>query len=151
MLYKCSVGGTECHPAGLTLTPHRLVGLVVTASSSRAADPGIRFSTAPWEFFSGSSHTSDLKIGTTVVVTVAALKVAVAEVTARVTVVMVVVAMMMFVAVNMKVMVAVVVVATAFLVVLVEVLELQDEDKGPLCAFSSRLCSCSLSFFLLLL
>ena len=36
----------------------RLVGLVVKASASRAEDPGI---------FSGSSHTSDLKIGIPVV------------------------------------------------------------------------------------
>ena len=37
--------------------PDRLVGLVVKASASRAKDPGI---------FPGSSHTSDLKIGTPV-------------------------------------------------------------------------------------
>ena len=42
------------------LPTHRLVGLVVKASASRAEDPGDRI-------FSGSSHTNDLKIGTPVV------------------------------------------------------------------------------------
>ena len=44
---------------------HRLVGLVVTAPASRAADPGFD---SRWRRgdFSGSGHTSDLKIGTPV-------------------------------------------------------------------------------------
>ena len=41
--------------------PDRLVGLVVNASASRAADPG--FESRLRRDFSGSSHTSDLKIG----------------------------------------------------------------------------------------
>ena len=44
---------------------YRLVGLVVKASASRAEDPGFRIPLATG-FFSGSSHTSDLKIGTPV-------------------------------------------------------------------------------------
>ena len=40
----------------------RLVGLVVKASASRAEDPG--FKSRLRRNFSGSSHTSDLKIGT---------------------------------------------------------------------------------------
>ena len=44
--------------------PDRLVGLVVKASTSRAEDPG--FKSACAGIFSGSSHTSDLKIGTSV-------------------------------------------------------------------------------------
>ena len=49
----CPIG-----PASLRLhCVDRLVGLVVKASASRAGGPGI---------FSGSSHTSDLKIGTPV-------------------------------------------------------------------------------------
>ena len=40
----------------------RLVGLVVMASASRAEDPG--FESRLRRDFSGSSHTSDLKIGT---------------------------------------------------------------------------------------
>ena len=43
---------------------HRLLGLVVKASASRAEDPG--FQSRLWRDFSGSSHTSDLKIGTPV-------------------------------------------------------------------------------------
>ena len=43
----------------------RLVGLVVKASASRAEGPGFE-SRLPPGFFSGSSHTSDLKIGTPV-------------------------------------------------------------------------------------
>ena len=45
--------------------PYRLVGLVVKASASRAEDPGFesRFARG---FFSGSSHTSDLKNDTPV-------------------------------------------------------------------------------------
>ena len=41
---------------------HRLVGLVVKASASRAKDPGLESR----QDFSGSSHTSDFKIGTPV-------------------------------------------------------------------------------------
>ena len=43
---------------------HRLVGLLVKASASRAEDPGFEFRLH--RDFSGSSHTSDLKIGTPV-------------------------------------------------------------------------------------
>ena len=43
---------------------NRLVGLVVTASASGAEDPG--FESRLQRDFSGSSHTSDLKIGTSV-------------------------------------------------------------------------------------
>ena len=43
---------------------NRLVGLVVKASASRAEDPG--FKSCSRRDFSGSSHTSDLKIGTPV-------------------------------------------------------------------------------------
>ena len=42
----------------------RLVGLVVKASASRAEGP--RFESAGAGMFSGSSHTSDFKIGTPV-------------------------------------------------------------------------------------
>ena len=42
----------------------RLVGLVVKASASRAEDPGFKFRLR--RYFSRSSHTSDLKIGTPV-------------------------------------------------------------------------------------
>ena len=45
----------------------RLVGLVVKASASRAEDPGFD-SRLRRDFFSGSSHTSDLKIGTPVAI-----------------------------------------------------------------------------------
>ena len=44
---------------------HRLVGVVVKASASRAEDPG--FESRLRRDFSGSSHTSDLKFGTPVV------------------------------------------------------------------------------------
>ena len=44
--------------------PHRLVGLVVKASASRAEDPGFE-SRLRWDF-SGSSHTGDFKIDTPV-------------------------------------------------------------------------------------
>ena len=44
---------------------HRLVGLVVKASASRAEDPEFD-SRLRRGGFSGSSHTSDLKIGTPV-------------------------------------------------------------------------------------
>ena len=43
---------------------NRLIGLVVTASASTAKDPG--FESRLSRDFSGSSHTSDLKIGTPV-------------------------------------------------------------------------------------
>ena len=43
---------------------HRLAGLVVKASASRAEDPG--FESRLRRDFSGSSHTGDLKIGTPV-------------------------------------------------------------------------------------
>ena len=43
---------------------NRLVGLVVKASASRAGGPGLNPTSAG--IFSGSSHTSDLKIGTPV-------------------------------------------------------------------------------------
>ena len=43
---------------------HRLVGLVVKASASEAEDPG--FESRLQRDFSGSSHTTDLKIGTPV-------------------------------------------------------------------------------------
>ena len=42
-----------------------LVGLVVKASASRAEDPGFE-SRMRRDIFSGSSHSRDLKIGTTV-------------------------------------------------------------------------------------
>ena len=45
-------------------SPDRLIDLVVKASSSRAADPG--FDSGLRRGFSGSSHTSDVKIGTPV-------------------------------------------------------------------------------------
>ena len=45
-------------------TVDRLVGLEVTAAASRAEDPG--FESRLSRDFSGSSHTSDLKIGTPV-------------------------------------------------------------------------------------
>ena len=48
------------------LTADCLVGLVIKASALRAADPGFG-SRLCSEYFSGSSHTSDLKIGTPVV------------------------------------------------------------------------------------
>ena len=48
----------------LCLSWHRLVGLVVKASASRVEDPG--FESRLRRDFSGSSHTSDLKIGTPV-------------------------------------------------------------------------------------
>ena len=47
-----------------TIALHRLVGLVVKASTSGAEDPGIEYRLR--RVFSGSSHTSDLKIGTPV-------------------------------------------------------------------------------------
>ena len=48
----------------LPLKKNRLVGLAVKASASRAEDPGFE---SRWRRdFSGSSHTSDLKIGTPV-------------------------------------------------------------------------------------
>ena len=47
--------------ACVTPKSHRLVGLVVKASASGAEDPGFEFRLR--RDFSGSSHTSDLKIG----------------------------------------------------------------------------------------
>ena len=44
---------------------HRLVGLVVKASASRAEDPGLDSRSCRGDIF-GSSHTSDFKIGTPV-------------------------------------------------------------------------------------
>ena len=55
------------HGRGSTVrfsTEHRLAGLVVKASPSRAEDPW--FESRLRREFSGSSHTSDLKIGTPV-------------------------------------------------------------------------------------
>ena len=51
-------------PAIEILTNDRLVGLVVTASASRAEDP--RFESRLRQDFTGWSQTSDLKIGTPV-------------------------------------------------------------------------------------
>ena len=48
-----------------TIPSDYLVGLVVKASASRAEDTGFE-SPLRRDFFSGSSHTSDLKIGTPV-------------------------------------------------------------------------------------
>ena len=56
----------ECEPSAIRSLPTcRLVGLVVKASASRAEDPG--FESRLRGDFSGSSHTSDFKIGTPVV------------------------------------------------------------------------------------
>ena len=55
-------------PVSLTPSPavvDRLVGLVVKASASKAEDPEFE-SRLCRDFFTGSSHTSDLKIGTPV-------------------------------------------------------------------------------------
>ena len=49
---------------GVPAIADHLVGPVVKASASRAEDPG--FESRLWRDFSGSSHTSDLKIGTPV-------------------------------------------------------------------------------------
>ena len=51
-------------PSQLLFTNHRLAGLVVKASAAGAEDPGFE-SRLPRDF-SGSSHTSDFKIGTPV-------------------------------------------------------------------------------------
>ena len=62
-----SGGAGELSPsllACLSLSWYRLVGLVVKASASRAEGPG--FESRLRGIFSGSSHTSDLKIGTPV-------------------------------------------------------------------------------------
>ena len=60
---------TDNHTASCSRNPlhkaYRLVGLVVKASTSRAEDPGSK-SRLRRDFFSGSSHTSDFKIGTPV-------------------------------------------------------------------------------------
>ena len=50
----------------MVVVVNRLFGLVVKASASRAEGPGFE-SRLRRDFFSGSSHTSDLKIGTPVV------------------------------------------------------------------------------------
>ena len=50
---------------GRSLPGDHLTGLVVKASASRAEDPGFE-SRLRRDFFSESSHTSDLKIGTPV-------------------------------------------------------------------------------------
>ena len=60
---------TCCHSAELSSHPvsaytDRLVGLVIKASALRAEDPG--FLSRLSQNFPGSSHTSDLKIGTQV-------------------------------------------------------------------------------------
>ena len=55
---------TETADALCYLTYDRLVGLVVNASTPRAEDSG--FESCLRLEFSGSSHTSDLKIGTPV-------------------------------------------------------------------------------------
>ena len=47
------------------LCTHLLVGLVVKASASKAEGPGFKSRLRP-DFFRGSSHTNDLKIGTPV-------------------------------------------------------------------------------------
>ena len=52
------------HVDSISVAPDRLVGLVVKASASRAEDP--EFESRLRRDFSGSSHTSDLKIGTPV-------------------------------------------------------------------------------------
>ena len=52
-----------CHMSWVCRDNH-LTGLVVKASASRAEDPG--FESHLRQDFSGSSHTSDLKIGTPV-------------------------------------------------------------------------------------
>ena len=51
---------------GGLLNVHRLVGLVVKASASRAEDLGFESRLPQCRIFSGSSHTSDLKTGTPV-------------------------------------------------------------------------------------
>ena len=57
--------GTHARTLSVSVSlTHRLVGLVVKVSTSRAEDPGFEFR---WRRdFSGSSHTSDLNIGTPV-------------------------------------------------------------------------------------
>ena len=67
--HTLSVALTLNHPrnnfqSALASAPGRLVGLVVKASASGAEDPG--FESRLRRDFSGSSHTSDLKIGTPV-------------------------------------------------------------------------------------
>ena len=49
------------HEFGVSVMLHRLVGQVVKASASRAEDPG--FESRLRGIFSGSSQTSDFKIG----------------------------------------------------------------------------------------
>ena len=52
------------HQALTFMAADHLIGLVVEASASRVEDPA--FESHLWWDFSGSSHTSDLKIGTPV-------------------------------------------------------------------------------------
>ena len=60
-----TICSTCCFQAALTpCNMYRLDGLVVEASTSGAEDPG--FDSRLQRDFSGSSHTSDLKIGTPV-------------------------------------------------------------------------------------
>ena len=58
-----------CSPSGMvvskSLLPDGLVGLVIKASTLRAEDPGFECQLR-WDFFSGSSHTSDFKTDTPV-------------------------------------------------------------------------------------
>ena len=56
-----SVVGTLCYQDNLSAARDHLVGLVVKASASRAEDLGFE-SRLRWDF-SGSNHTSGLKIG----------------------------------------------------------------------------------------
>ena len=57
--------GLACFPCrSASQLQNRLVGLVVKASASGAEDPG--FESRLRQDFSGSSHTSDLKMGTPV-------------------------------------------------------------------------------------
>ena len=55
---------TDSLTPGLRHSIHCLTGVVVKASASGAEDPG--FESCLWQDFSGSSHASDLKIGTPV-------------------------------------------------------------------------------------
>ena len=60
------LGKQKCTSPLCALKDNLLVGLVVKASASRAEDPG--FESRLRRDFSGSNHTSDLKIGTPVAV-----------------------------------------------------------------------------------
>ena len=63
ILFAIGLTGRFCTHA-IHLQRHGLVGLVVKRSASRAVDPG--FGSCLCGDFSGSSRTSDLKIGTSV-------------------------------------------------------------------------------------